>query len=1211
MANNTEKRITAKMVLDSTGFNSSLKGVNSSLKNAQSEMKLASQGIKSFGADSEKLKSVQESLSKQVELHAKKVDIYRQSMEKAKTKMQDNIRERDRLKTSLDQANRKYDEAVRLYGRESEQAKKAKEDVDRLKQEHEKASKAVETNAKQVQNYERNMNNAQTAMVRTQGELRRVNEELARSNNKWLNASESLKKSSERLKDIGGKVNSAGNSILKLTAPLAATGIAALKTGMDFESAMSNVQAISGVTGKDFDNLAGKARELGSKTSKSAKEAADAMSYQALAGWNVNQIMEATEPILRLSEAGNMDLARASDLVTDSMSALGIQTKDLTKYLDICAQAQRKSNTTADMMLEAYIGCGGTLKNLKVPLEESATLIGVLANRGIKGSEAGTSLNSVLINLTSGAGQAGEAMGKLKLSAFDSKGNFKGVSVVLKELNEKLKGCTEEQKNTYLAMIGGKTQIDTLNALLAGTSEEFDTLQGDIKGSKGALNEMAETMQNNTKGEITKLKSALEEVGIQLAQHMLPVAKDFVKTLQKWTDWFGKLDDSTKKNIVKMTAMGIATGGALKVVGGGISTVGSLVGGLGKLAGLLGKVTTATTAVGTTASVAGGATGLGALTGGLGALSSVALPAVGIIAAVGGSMYVAHRNTKYLNESCNKSVEELGTLDKVLALANGGLLHTNEQLEAMNMKHKAWSDKVSPETQKSLEQCANKIADYSLELKNAEKVDNLVDGETGKRLKTKLDSICNSAIEKVKSRSPEIQKKMAEAFKADDGVLDKNEKKLLEFFNRSGDEQIKKINEIKGKILELEKKASKQQGDEKRKTLQEIDKLTQEIGNIELKNTVKSKEELMASQAEFNARMKNLDMNQLTDLMKEKAKIRDTEIEKTRLHYDKQIEMLKLSKSNMNEEEKKAADAEIKQLEEKKKQAIGKENEKYKGYLDAALEKYPGLLAFIDTKNGELLTNQEQAKQKELLQYGDKMENMLGITKTGYYKIKDKVTGEMHDCYVNVDSTTGQITGVWDNTTRKVYGNPIKAREAIDKDLKNGQKFKPIGDSWDKEKQRVAKNSVEITCKKDWNLFDWVKDAWNSARNWLFGNPAEVRSSGAGHNWTGTNYWRGGLTYLHDAPGKNSRYELYDLPRGTRIYNHDASEELVKQTAENVATKVAEGMLSNTSTSSSDSPIIIKNMNVRNDNDIKLIARELYNLQESKRRGKGLSLGGI
>lgn len=293
-----------------------------------------------------------------------------------------------------------------------------------------------------------------------------------------------------------------------------------LETFREFESSMSEVGAISGATGNDFDALAKKAKELGKATSKTASESAQAMKYQALAGWDVKTILESTEPILRLSEAGNLDLARASDIVTDSMSSLGITSKELPEYLDKMAQTSRKANTDIDALGEAFIVAGGTFKNLNTPLYESNAILGILANRGKKGSEAGNALNSIMVNLTTGAGQAGKAMGQLNISAFDSQGKFKGMSNVLKEVHKKTSKMTQEQRNMYLSMIGGKSQLDTLQALLSGVSEEYDTLENSIKNSNGALDDMARIMQDNLDGALTRLGSAVEGFKIDISENL-------------------------------------------------------------------------------------------------------------------------------------------------------------------------------------------------------------------------------------------------------------------------------------------------------------------------------------------------------------------------------------------------------------------------------------------------------------------------------------------------------------------------------------------------------------------------------------------------------------------------------------------------------------------------------------------------------------------
>lgn len=294
---------------------------------------------------------------------------------------------------------------------------------------------------------------------------------------------------------------------------------------------------------------------------------ADALGYMSLAGWDTQQMLAGLEPILRMSEAAGADLALTSNLVTDSMSSLGVEVNDLNRYLDIVAKSQSSANTSATQMLEGYISCGGTFKNLNVPLEESATWISVLANRGKKASEAGNSLNSVLVNLTGGSSTAKGAMDELGVSAWDLDGNFIGIEATLRLLNDALATCTQDQKTNFESAIGGKTQLDTLQALLSGLNEEYVDLKATITDSDGELNKLAQTMQDNAKGNVTKLKFQLEGLGIQIGNYLLPHINSLLEHLSNLITWFDNLDESTQKSIVQFGLMTFAGGGLLKGIG--------------------------------------------------------------------------------------------------------------------------------------------------------------------------------------------------------------------------------------------------------------------------------------------------------------------------------------------------------------------------------------------------------------------------------------------------------------------------------------------------------------------------------------------------------------------------------------------------------------------------------------------------------------------
>ncbi|MCY7486640.1 phage tail tape measure protein [Paenibacillus alvei] len=347
---------------------------------------------------------------------------------------------------------------------------------------------------------------------------------------------EDLKRTQKELRKTGKESDYMSNQIKKAGATVAGFlgARAAIGFGKDivntfagFEQGMANVRAVSGLdkTSEDFQKLTAKAREMGERTSKTASEAADGLQYLALAGWNTQQMLAGIEPVLRLSEAGAMDLGRASDLATDSMAALGLGVKELPAYLDKVAQASRRSNTSVEQLMDGFLVAGGSFKTFNVPLEEATSLLGIMANRGYKGSEAGTAMNAIITNLTSGMGQAGTAMEELKLSAFDSKGKFKGLENVFLEVKGKIDKMTDSQKAQYIAMIAGKEHLKTFTGILDGLGKEYGALKKDVSNANGALMEMSNTQMDTFQGSMKLLESAVESAKIQLGEKFAPTIR--------------------------------------------------------------------------------------------------------------------------------------------------------------------------------------------------------------------------------------------------------------------------------------------------------------------------------------------------------------------------------------------------------------------------------------------------------------------------------------------------------------------------------------------------------------------------------------------------------------------------------------------------------------------------------------------------------------
>lgn len=390
----------------------------------------------------------------------------------------------------------------------------------------------------------------------TKKQMRDLAKAAAQASGQAVSVNEAFSKASPGIDTMwGGMTKAAGTAInaAKLAAgAVTALGTASTMVGADFESAMSSWAATARATKEEYAAAKAASMEMGRSTSKTAAESANALEYMALAGWSVEDSIKGLPPVLRLSEATALDLATTSDLVTDSMSATGVAVDGLSHYLDVAAMANNKSNQTAQQLMEAYISVGGVMKNLNVPIEESATVLGMLANRGIKGSEAGNALNAVINNMTTRFGKAGKMMDKLGLSAFDSEGKFKGLKQTFLELNERLEGMSEEERNLALASLGGKEHTDALNDIMQGLTTtladgrtEWDALEDSLNNCSGALERMADTKIDNLQGDFAKATSAMQDDAIRMYDVFKEPMREAVQEGTKWIGDFGKTAEET------------------------------------------------------------------------------------------------------------------------------------------------------------------------------------------------------------------------------------------------------------------------------------------------------------------------------------------------------------------------------------------------------------------------------------------------------------------------------------------------------------------------------------------------------------------------------------------------------------------------------------------------------------------------------------------
>ena len=301
-----------------------------------------------------------------------------------------------------------------------------------------------------------------------------------------------------------------------ITAAFTVAASAAVKVGSSFTASMSQVSATMGITrmSAEYETLSAAAEEMGAATKFSATQAGDALNYLALAGYDANKAVSALPTVLNTAAAGGLDLAYASDLITDSMSALGLGMDELESFSDKLAKTSQKSNTNIAQLGEAILTVGGTAKTLSGGVTELNTMLGLIADNGIKGAEGGTALRNIILSLSAPTDTAAAAMERLNISAFDSQGKLRDLSEVFADFNTALAPLSDQQKTQALNEIFNKVDLKAVNALLGTSAERFDELTGYIENCNGAAAEMAKTMDDNLTGDLTILSSALEGLGI-------------------------------------------------------------------------------------------------------------------------------------------------------------------------------------------------------------------------------------------------------------------------------------------------------------------------------------------------------------------------------------------------------------------------------------------------------------------------------------------------------------------------------------------------------------------------------------------------------------------------------------------------------------------------------------------------------------------------
>lgn len=478
--------------------------------------------------------------------------------------------------------------------------------------------------------------------------------------------SQQMKAVGAKIEEVGNKIKSIGSGIAqvgqdlttKVSLPIVTAFGSAVKITADFDSQMSKVKAISGATGKEFDSLRDKAREMGATTKYSASEAGQAFEYMGMAGWKTEDMLNGISGIMNLAAASGEELGTTSDIVTDALTAFGLEAKDSARFADILASAATNANTNVSMMGESFKYVAPVAGSLGYSAEDVAVALGLMANSGIKADMAGTSLRNMFQRMAKPTKESQEAMDRLGLSLQDDEGkmysfreimdqmrsSFSEINMsaadydkaieqldadladgtltqskydaALEELNKQAFGAEGAEKARAAAMLGGTRAMSGLLAIANATEKDYNDLTKAIDsssdtfakladGSVVPLNEalesgqeiletyegqaaaMAATMEDNLGGEITKLKSALQELAISFGDLLMPKIREIVAAIQGFVDKLNSMDDAQREQIIRIAAIVAAIGPVLLVIGKVVTGIGSVISMIGKVTAAL------------------------------------------------------------------------------------------------------------------------------------------------------------------------------------------------------------------------------------------------------------------------------------------------------------------------------------------------------------------------------------------------------------------------------------------------------------------------------------------------------------------------------------------------------------------------------------------------------------------------------------------------
>ncbi|NFT93055.1 phage tail tape measure protein [Clostridium botulinum] len=885
------------------------------------------------------------------------------------------------------------------------------------------------------------------------------------------------------------------------------------------------------------------------------------------------------------------NLAKPTKTMQESMDAFSIslvdtegKTKTLKNVLDDLRTKFKK--VTEEEKQNMYLiemkklGIGDTVEAYKNLTDEQINQI-----RVSKGSELAQKADISMLQAT--AKQIGFKDKEIKKMTRSQLENATATIMAAREME----GLSEVEQASAVSAIFGKEAMAGMLSIINASEGDYNKLSNAINNCNGETKRMADTMADTTQGKIDGFKSKLEALGISFADNLLPHITELLDKGMELLTWFANLDEGTKNVIIQFGLFTALSGGTLKVLGGLTNGLGSLVSVIGKTAISLSKLNTTTKVA---KDVEGLATASKVASVGVAGLSSALIPIGAVLATVGAGIYAYNQYQDGLTNSCVTSREELGLLKSTLLELNGVQVQSREELEKSGLVLKELGDNLGEDFKNKVNESTKSMQDFNFYLSSIN-MDNVLTDEETTGFNARVDNMCTTAIESIKSKQATSQEEMGKMFTLGDGVIDESEKKVLEYLNKNYNTNIEEVTKLKNDINSIYAKAIEEKRALNENEIKDIQDKMSRIKQIELEALANNQEEQLFAKNEFTNRMNTLDAEGAKELLVQQKQKLDEQNAQVLASYDTQIEMMRTAKQKAidagNQQDADNLQVQIENKTQERDTLLEKQRETWQGYIDIAEEKNEELKGKINQYTGEILSDAD-LKAQQGLQFAKEHYDGLGIvTENGWYKVKDTTTGAMNDCYVTVDKNTGDITGCWNKTTGIVGGytdeikNKVKelGNEHEADRLKVQQAMGAISQSHlDAKNQVVGANGEVIGSLKN------VTEAENGVKTGILdvnGTPMQIETNAdgtitkmgqvkdsidkipenkeihvktffekvgdwfnsIGQNATGTNNYQGGLSTVHEkgfelASNNNVRMlgsfggnPLAYIPRGTGI----------------------------------------------------------------------------